>query len=150
VRRCSGGCPRLLTRSGAPKLPYKDPAKQREAKRNSARKRRREKRLHAAAERAVAAKASSTPGGPAGPGSPRVAGGTGDGLPSLAKVASTAWAELEAVLANEPPDLSRARVVARLAEVSSSLVERAALEQRVLDLEAVLGDDGGPLLRSVK
>jgi hypothetical protein len=54
------------------------------------------------------------------------------------------------VLANEPPDLSRARVVARLAEVSSSLVERAALEQRVLDLEAVLGDDGGPLLRSVK
>lgn len=119
-------------------MPYADPDRQREAKRNSARKRRRERRVDAAVARAAA---SSTPGGPASPGSPGARGGTGDGLPSLAKVASTAWAELEAIIANEPADLSRARVVARLAEVSSSLVERANLEQRVTDLEALLGDD---------
>jgi hypothetical protein len=119
-------------------VPYADADRQRQAKRDSARKRRREKRTDAAIARAAA---SSTPDGPAGPGSPRSQGGTADGLPSLAAVAATAWAELQAILASEPADLSRARVVARLAEVSSSLVERANLEQRVTDLEASLADD---------
>ncbi len=62
-------------------------------------------------------------------------------MESPQRLPATAWDELEAIIANEPADLSRARVVARLAEVASSLLERAALEQRVTDLEASLGDD---------
>ncbi len=128
-------------------MPYKDRDRQRAFKAQWARNKRRQERLHAAAARAAA---SSTPARPGGPGSPGAGSGTGDdGLPSLEAVAQAAWDELQSILAHEPADLSRARVTARLCEVASSLVERAALERRVQDLEAVLGDDG-PNLRAIR